>query len=197
MSPSGGRAGSLEYLRAAHSGMSPSGGRAGSWHAVPLLAMLLLGALLPPAQAQSQWVWRDKGGQVNASDRPPPRDVPEKDILARPTVDVKRTFGARAPDAPSSGASAPGAAAAPLDRELQARKRTAEQEQAAKGRADEDKLALQRAENCRSARSHLSVLDSGQRIARVNEKGEREILDDRARTEDLRRAREVIASDCR
>ena len=63
--------------------------------------------------------------------------------------------------------------------------------------AEEERLAPQRAENCRRARSHLSAMESGQRIARVNDKGEREVLDDRGRAEEMRQAREVIASDCR
>ena len=85
----------------------------------------------------------------------------------------------------------------PLDRDLQARKRSAEQEQSAKTRAEEERAAQQRAENCRSARGHVSALETGQRIVRVNDKGEQEILDDRGRAEDLRRAREVISSECR
>jgi hypothetical protein len=89
------------------------------------------------------------------------------------------------------------AARPPVDRELQARKQAAEQEKAAREKADNERLDAQRAENCRRARSHLAALDTGQRIARYNEKGEREVLDDKGRAEETRRAREVIASDCR
>ena len=84
-----------------------------------------------------------------------------------------------------------------MEREVQARKKAAEQEQAAKAKADEDKLAAQRADNCRAARGHLTALESGQRIARTNDKGEREVLDDKGRADETRRAREVVASDCR
>jgi hypothetical protein len=56
---------------------------------------------------------------------------------------------------------------------------------------------VQRAENCRNARAHLAALDTGQRIARFNDKGEREVLDDKQRADETRRAREVIASECR
>ena len=155
-----------------------------------LLAMLMLGLATMPAHAQ--WKWRDKSGQVNASDRPPPRDVPEKDILAKPSPDAKRTA------APAVAASAaPAATTPPVDRELEARKRGAEQEQAAKAKAEEEKLAAQRAENCRRARGHLAALESGQRIARINDKGEREVLDDRALADEVRHARTVITADCR
>jgi hypothetical protein len=155
------------------------------------LALLLVAAL--PAAAQ--WTWRDAQGRITASDRPPPPEVPEKDILSRPRV-------VRAAPPTASAASAAAATAAPAgDRELEARKRAAEREREAgrdaKQRAEEQRIAEQRAENCRRARSQVAAIDSGQRMARVNEKGEREIMDDRARAEELRRAREVIAADCR
>lgn len=156
----------------------------------PLLAMLLFSLASLPAHAQ--WKWRDKNGQVNVSDRPPPRDVPEKDILAKPSPEARRIA---APAAAASAASAN--RAAPADRELEARKRGADQEQAAKAKAEEERVAALRAENCRRARSHLAALESGQRIARVNDKGEREVLDSQALANEARQAREVITSDCR
>jgi len=162
----------------------------------PALRLLLAGTVLALAAtaAQAQWKWRDKTGQVNASDRPPPMDVPEKDILARPTPEPIRRVAAAAPAA-SAASAAP--AKTPLEREAESRKRQAEQEQAAKAKAEEEKLSAQRGENCRRARGHLSALESGQRIARTNEKGEREVLDDRGRADEMRQAREVIAADCK
>ena len=160
-----------------------------------LLAALLVAAL--PAHAQ--WQWRDKSGQVTISDLPPPRDVPDKDILKRP--EPARKAVAPPAVAASSAPAAASAAAVPVrpagDKELEAKKRLAEQEQQAKARADEQKLAAQRADNCRRARAYLSDLQSGQRIARTNDKGEREVLDDKARSDELRRANEVIKTDCK
>ena len=162
-----------------------------------MLALLSLATLTLPSHAQ--WSWRDKDGRITASNLPPPKEVADKDILSRPKVDSKRSATAAA--AAASAASAPASSAmagkAPLDRELDARKAAAEREQAAKTKADEERLASQRAENCRRARAQQASLDSGQRIARVNAKGEREILDERALNEERQRAREVIGSDCR
>jgi hypothetical protein len=152
-----------------------------------LLVALLLAAALP---AQAQWKWRDKNGQITASDLPPPREVADKDILQRPDLNARRP-----PPAPAASAALPARPAG--DKELDARKRAGEQEQQAKAKADEERLAAQRAENCRRARGQVAALDSGQRIARTNEKGEREILDDKGRAEEMRRANEVIASDCK
>ena len=170
-----------------------------------MLVAVLLATLPTPADAQ--WRWRDKDGRINASDLPPPRDVPDKDILGRPpaaaALDARRqaAASAQAASGAASPSSSPAAAtpAAPtaLEREVQAKRKAAEQEQTAKAKADEERLAAQRADNCRAARGHLIALDSGQRIARTNEKGEREVLDDKGRADETRRAREAIASECR
>ena len=161
---------------------------------LPWLVLLLACWFSAPADAQ--WVWRDKDGRVNASDRPPPRDTADKDILSRPTANLRRG-AAPAASAASGAASAADAGKTPLEREVEARKRAAEQEQAAKAKADDIRLAAQRAENCLRARSHQAALEGGQRIARLNDKGEREVIDDKGRAEELRQAREVIASECR
>ena len=161
----------------------------------PLLAALLCGVLAASLSlpAAAQWKWRDKDGRITVSDLPPPREVQAKDILQRPEAPVVRTPAAAAP---ASAASAVVQRPA-VDNELQARKKAAEQEQANRAKADADKLAGQKAENCRAARAHLAALDSGQRIARYKDNGEREILDDQQRAGEARRARDVIASDCR
>jgi hypothetical protein len=155
----------------------------------PLLAGALLLAILLPAQAQ--WVWRDKEGRVTASDLPPPRDIGDKDIMQRPEQVLRKVS---APP-PASGA-APAVKPA-VDPALEAKRRNADAQEQAKARAEEERVSQQRAENCRRARAHVAALETGQRIARTNEKGEREILDDKGRAEEMRRANEVIASDCR
>jgi hypothetical protein len=164
------------------------------WDRAFWIAAIGLVAVLP---VQAQWKWKDAKGQVHVSDLPPPREVPEKDVLQRPT-EVKRT-PANAASAPVAG-SAPGQQAAAkqrVDPEIEARRVRAEQEQQAKAKAVEDRNAAVRADNCARAKQQLATLDSGIRIARANDKGEREILDDKARAEEAQRARQIIQSDCR
>jgi len=167
-----------------------------------------LATLADPAQAQGQWKWRDAQGRVTVSDLPPPREVADKDILQRPAAVARAPAPAVpgvAPAAAGGGVAVPGVAAsapaaarpAPVDKELEARKRAAEAEKAAKAKAEEQRAAAVRAENCKRARQHLATMDSGQRVARINEKGEREVLDDDTRAAESRRAREIIASECR
>ncbi len=158
---------------------------------LPRFALVLLALSLLAQPALAQWKWRDKNGRVTVSDIPPPRDIPDKDVLSRPEPMVTRV---QAPQAASAASAVP--VKAPVDPELQARKKAGDQEAAAKASAEAAKVTARRQENCRNARSHLTAMESGQRMARMNEKGEREILDDAQRAEEARRAREVISSDC-
>lgn len=161
---------------------------------------LTLAATLAAGDALAQWVWRDRNGQVHASDRPPPRDVPERDIVQRPAA-PPTTRAAAAPAPAADGAAAPAAGTpARTDPELEARRRATEQQQQARQRQEaaqaEAQAAQQRAENCERARAHLRQLDSGMRIARVNERGERIVIDDAERAAETQRARQVVANDC-
>jgi len=159
---------------------------------------LAAAALALAIPAHAQWKWKDPSGRVQYSDLPPPVGIPDRDVLQRPT---SRTIPARADAAAgaASAASAPGAGQtlARVDPELEARRKKAEQDAAAGRKADEERAAALRTENCSRARTALRTLEDGGRSYRVNDKGEREYFDDRQRADEARRARDVIASDCR
>lgn len=159
-----------------------------------------MGAGLLALPAAAQWKWRDATGNVQYSDRPPPPGVADKDVLMRPRAG-RAPAPAPAVVAASAAASAPSAAAAPAaklkDPELEARRQKAEQEDAARKKADEERLATARADNCERAKSRLKAVEDGQRLARVNAKGEYEVLDDKQRAEEAKRTRDVMARDCK
>ena len=159
------------------------------------LGLAALACLLIASPAEAQWKWRDSRGQVHISDIPPPRDVPDKDVLQRPEVSVRKPPAPVPAPAAAAVASAPAKAA--VDPELEERRKRAEQEQAARAEADKQKAAAVRKDNCQRARDQLATLDSGQRIARIKADGEREILDDDMRAKETKRARDIIASECR
>jgi hypothetical protein len=165
-----------------------------------LVAIVASLAASLPAQAQAQWKWRDRSGTIQYSDRPPPPDVAQNDIIERPaSVERRAAAAAAAASAASAPASATARASVPsgVDPELEARRRKAEQEDAVKRHAEDAKIAAQRADNCQRARGQLRALEDGLRLVRTNEKGEREVLDDQGRAEETARARAVIASDCK
>jgi len=150
-------------------------------------------AALPAA---AQWKWKDARGQVVISDTPPPREIPERDVLSKPSAVMQRSAVAAAAPAASTPA-ADTVAKAKVDPELEARRKKAEAEQGERAKAEEAKVAAARADNCQRAKSHMSTLDSGVRLSRTNANGEREILDDKQRADEIQRTRQVIASDCR
>ncbi len=160
------------------------------------LLMLTLAAL--PAQAGGvQWKWRDANGAIQYSDRPPPNGTPDSAILARPAASTRQV---RPVDASAAASGATGATAAPAgkngDPELEARRKKSEDERAAQQKAEEDKVAKVRADNCERARTYERSLKDGLRIARTNDKGEREILDDQARNSEMQRTQETIQANC-
>lgn len=165
-----------------------------------LVAGLVAGLALATLPASAQWKWRDASGRVTASDMPPPREVADKDIIQRPAAATRAAASTAAQQASAAASAVTGASAPakpPADKDLEARKRAADQQAKARAQAEEQRNAGIRADNCSRARQHLATMESGQRIARVNEKGEREVMDEQTRAAEVRRAREVIASDCR
>lgn len=146
--------------------------------------------------ASAQWQWVDKDGRKVFSDRAPPADVLEKNIVRRP--------GVRATPEPSSNnvvaPTPPTATNVPqpsgVDKELAEKKKQAEQAEIAKKKAEEQKQLQAKQENCSRAKQAKATYDSGMRMAKTNEKGEREILDDTARAVESKRIQSVIESDC-
>jgi hypothetical protein len=163
-----------------------------------VFATCLAFGLAQPAAAQ--WKWKDKSGRVQYSDIPPPPTVSDADILQRPNgAAARKAAPAFASTSAASGAAAPAApaAASGVDAELEAKRRKAGEEETAKRKAEEEKQKTARAENCQRAKAQLRSLEDGMRLARINEKGEREILDDKSRAEESKRARDVVASECK
>lgn len=168
------------------------------------LRSLFLGLVfgLYALSAHAQWQWKDKDGRLFFSDRPPPADVPEKDIVRRPGQ--QRGFGSSAPSAepalgstnaavPGGGASAPGGA----DTALQDKKKQAEAAEASKRKAEEDRNAAMRADNCARAQQAKATMDSGTRMVRMNEKGEREYFDEASTAAESARLQGIINENCR
>ncbi len=144
--------------------------------------------------AAAQWMWRDANGKPVFSDRPPPADIPDRNIVQRPSGTQRAA--APAPAAASAPAAALPAPPSGQDKELEQRRQQAEAAEAAKQKAAQEVQAKARAENCARARQNKASLDSGIRITRTNAQGEREFLDDAQRAAETRRTQDIIARDC-
>jgi type IV secretory pathway VirB10-like protein len=153
---------------------------------------------LLPFAASAQWQWIDNHGKKVFSDQPPPAEVPEKNILRRAGVPPSRgATGAPAEMAPARATEAVAPKPAGVDKELEAKKKKAQDEEKARQDAEAAKVAKAKADNCERARQAKATYDSGMRVARVNANGEREILDDTARAAEQKRLQSIIQSDCK
>jgi predicted component of type VI protein secretion system len=156
-----------------------------------LLACGLL--CLTALNAAAQWQWLDTDGRRVFSDRPPPSDVPEKSILKRPGNRSGVVSYPASTPAPAPTVAAPSG----IDKSLQEKRKQVENEQAAKRKAEEERAAQTRADNCSRAQRAKTGLDSGLRMTRTNENGEREFLDDSGRATEAARLQTDIDENCR
>ena len=171
----------------------------------PLVLALVASFMALPMAASAQWQWIDKQGKKVFSDQAPPLDIPEKNILQRAGTPMPRQSIDSAPTPSNQDpASVPARSAAsnPLkpagvDKELEEKTRQAEAEEKARQAAEAEKVAKAKADNCSRARQGKATFDSGIRVARLNARGEREIMDDKARAAENRRLQTVIDSDCK
>ena len=169
----------------------------------PFLALVTAGLC---TAAQAQWQWIDKDGRKVFSDRAPPPDVIEKNIVNRPSGRVPNSPATAPVDGAGADTSqavpiAPAPASAPkpsgLDKELEAKKKEAADAEAAKRKADEERVTKAKIENCARAKQAKSTFDSGVRVAKTNANGEREIMDDAARAAELKRIQGIMDADCK
>lgn len=143
----------------------------------------------------AQWQWVDKDGRKVFSDRPPPSDVPDKNIINQPNSRLKTTGDAPVTTAaPALITSKPGEG---IDKSLMEKKAQAEASEASKRKAEEDRTARTKADNCTRALQAKAGVDSGTRLSRINEKGEREFYDEMARAVESQRIQSTIDANCR
>lgn len=162
-------------------------------------ALLILAAgvsFTVPAAAET-YKWTDAEGKVHYSDQPPPSNVKNPTTMT-PRKKTSRSAPAEEGEA-GSGEPKPAPAVAKTSQELDAEFRqrqveAAEKEAAQKKTAQE---AESKRKNCDLAKANVARLSSGGRIARANDKGETEYLDDAQIAQELVRARDVADSWCK
>jgi hypothetical protein len=172
----------------------------------PKHLLLILAGWAFALSAAAQWQWIGKDGRKVFSDRPPPADIQDKDILKQPGGKGRSVApaaavveGTAAPTAAAPVAAKPGANVPKIsgkDAELEAKKKKLEDEEAVKKKADEEKVAKAKTENCERAKKSMATIQSGSRISTTNAKGEREVMDDGARAAETKRLQAIVDSEC-
>ena len=159
------------------------------WITRMLTTLACSGLLAMPALGET-FKWTDAEGKVHYSDQPPP-----------PSVKQPSKVKPRVPPAPTAVPEAAGTPAA-------APKSTAEQDadfnrrrvEAAEREAAEKKAASEAAEkkrNCAQAKAQVAGMQSGARISRYDDKGERTYLSDAEIAQEIARAQQAADSWCK
>jgi len=165
------------------------------------IAFVALACALP-VLASAQWMWLDKDGRKVFSDKAPPPDIVPERILKGPKNSAVSAAAMTPTALPVAAEAAPNAAAGaglkPVgkDKSLEERRKQLAAEEANKKKAEDEKFASLKADNCVRAKEARNAYNSGQRISKVDSKGERTYVDDSERSAELQRLQQIISRDC-
>ncbi|WP_229218876.1 DUF4124 domain-containing protein [Rugamonas brunnea] len=165
-------------------------------HTPSMLRVALAGALLAlSTQALAQYLWIDEKGIKQLSDRPPPPNIPEKNILKAPGKPLFNP-NAPAPDEQAPDAAEPKTKAPPTlgERNADFNKRRAEAAQAAQKSAEEAKRKAAEQSACEAARNNQRALDDGIRITTYDKDGQRTVMGDAERAELAKKTQQALAN---
>jgi Domain of unknown function (DUF4124) len=145
-----------------------------------------IGVLFAGLATAQQYKWVDQNGKVQYGDVPPPGVKAQR---------LKPPSGGAAP-APSAAAKKGEKTEKPLSPEAAYRKRQEDAQKENEKAAQAEQEAAGKRENCIRAQESLRTLESGQRIARTDAKGERYYLEDAQIAQEISRARQIVRESC-
>ncbi|MCL2644745.1 MAG: DUF4124 domain-containing protein [Betaproteobacteria bacterium] len=163
---------------------------------------LFLGLAIALSASAEIYQWKDKDGKMHFSDRPPPN---------QPSIQTQKPKQAQQPvtapaqdeDDAEEGGDKPKKAVATTPAPAQEKSKAEQSDEearkrraAAEAREKAEKDADRAAQNCERARTQYAALNSGQRISRLTETGERRFLNDEERAAETERTRELMEAFC-
>jgi hypothetical protein len=157
------------------------------------LLFLVFAVAAGSAQAQIK-CWNENGKRV-CGDAPP---------AGAKVTTLRAPSAGQAEPAPAAAEGAKGAASkdakkgplTPAEQEADYKKRQADSQKAAEKAAAEKKSQEAKLENCERAKAALRQFESGQRISRTNDKGERYFLEDAQLAQETAKARQTAQEAC-
>jgi Domain of unknown function (DUF4124) len=165
-----------------------------------LLALLLALPLLGNAEI---YKWKDKNGVVRYTDTPPPSNVRLESIDGKraikqsnqaPLAPVVNTDVATAGKGEMKDKESAGKAESTEDAAAKLRQKNAEADK--NNKKEKEAQAKLNEENCKAAKSNLASYNQGGRVYKMNEKGEREYMDDAGLKAGAASAQKDIAQYC-
>ena len=134
--------------------------------------------------------WVDANGKVHYGNAPPPGA--KTSAIKAPQSSVA------APEAPAAGSKdAKKGPLTPAEQEQEYRKRQAAAGKAAEKAEAERRAKTERNEACERTKEYLSTLQSGQRIARTDAKGERYYMEEAQVAQEIAKAQQSMQQACK
>ena len=148
--------------------------------------------------------WKDKDGTIKYSDTPPPSNIKQEAINGKrkvgvatgkqPLAPVETTDAVPAAAMPKSAKDSP---EPPLNAEDAAAKKRQENAEAEKlNKKEKEADSKRKAENCSAAKANMQSYTQGGRVYKMNEKGEREYLDESGFKAGRQKAQQEINENC-
>ena len=167
-----------------------------------LLCVMCVLIALPMLANAEIYKWKDKDGAVRYSDTPPPSNIKQESIsgkkLTKPTGQAPLASVANANAStgkdemkgkvPNQNLEGPDEIAAKL------RQKNAETEKNNKN--EKEAQAKLKEENCKASKANLASYQQGGRVYKMNEKGEREYLDDAGLKAGAEKAQKEVSEYC-
>ena len=138
------------------------------------------------SDAAEIYKWKDSDGKVRYSDQPPVGKTPFEILSGKNAAAVRSQLNSE-----TKKTSKPG-----TDTELDARKRQAEvdkEQKKSQGKVDDQTI---REKNCATAKSNQQNYKQGGRIYKIDEKGERQYLEQSDITSELEKANQEVEQWC-
>ena len=160
-----------------------------------LCALLFTLPLLANAEV---YKWKDKDGSTRYTDTPPPSNIKQEAVgrkkVVQPTgraplapVENAQAVPAKVKDSPAAPKNTEDAAAAQRQKNAEAEKRNKQEKEAE---------AKRKEENCKAAKANFETYKQGGRVYKMNEKGEREYMDDKGLQEGKEQAQKEMNENC-
>ena len=156
-----------------------------------IAVLTVFGCLMTGAQAQV-YCWNTKDGKRQCGDTPPPGV--KATAMGAPYAPAAAPAPAGAKDAATKDAKK--GPLTPAEQEQEFRKRQLEAQKAREKEEQALRDADAKKDNCERAREALRILESGQRVARMDQQGERVFLDEAQVAQETERARQAVQRSC-
>ena len=172
-------------------------------HTQSTTLILATTALLLSTSAFGQYIWLNDRGVKQFSDQPPPKSVPKSKILKSPYVKGQTISQTEGDAASATSETKPKSEIEKLEKPMTVasknedfNKRKLEREEREKKTKEEQTAKDEKNKNCNDARGYERSLEGGIVISRTNQNGERTLLDDNQRAQELVNIKKTLAS-CR